>query len=272
MKIILSRIFLLAIVLCIPQLVFSQASGGAIRRPVKKPPTSAPAKPSRPSNTSNGNSHRPSASATVSSDIFEANGVSFKMIRVDGLGSPFYIGETEVTQALWEAVMGSNPSYFKGADRPVEQVSWDDCQTFINKLNAITKKKFRLPKEKEWEYAAKGGNKSHGFKYSGSSEINDVAWYDRNACDGVGPSSPDYGTHNVKTKKANELGIYDMSGNVREWCEDLYCLDLDFKRVNRGGYWSGYTGSGDVSAKYADFPFDQSFNLGLRLALYILYR
>ena len=134
--------------------------------------------------------------------------------------SSYYIGETEVTQELWQAVMGNNPSYYSGnPQRPVEQVSWNDCQEFITKLNQLTGKNFRLPTEAEWEYAARGGNKSKGYKYSGSNTIDNVAWYASNS------SSR---TYDVKTKQANELGIYDMSGNVYEWCQDWY-----------GGYSSG---------------------------------
>lgn len=133
--------------------------------------------------------------------------------------SSFHIGKTEVTQELWEAVMGNNPSKFKGEQRPVENVSWDDCQVFISKLNEKTGKNFRLPTEAEWEYAARGGNKSQHYKFSGSNNIDDVAWYSANTKDKTA-SSPDYGTHNVATKNANELGIYDMSGNVWEMCSD----------------------------------------------------
>lgn len=127
--------------------------------------------------------------------------------------SSFYIGKYEVTQEQWKAVMGSNPSYFKGAKRPVECVSWYDCQEFIRKLNQLTGKNFRLPTEAEWEYAARGGNQSRGYIYSGSNTISDVAWYDDNS---------GQQTHNVGTKASNELGLYDMSGNVWEWCQDWY--------------------------------------------------
>ena len=184
--------------------------------------------------------------------------------------SPYYIGETEVTQALWEAVMGSNPSYSKGSNKPVEQVSWDDCQKFIQKLNQKTGRKFRLPTEAEWEFAARGGNKSQGYKYSGSNNLKDVAWFDDN-------SSKE--THDVKTKQANELGIYDMSGNVWEWCQDWFG---DYStsnqtnptgplsgsnRVNRGGSWINYARHCRVTDRISLLYVDYCDILGLRLAL-----
>ena len=127
--------------------------------------------------------------------------------------SDFYICKYEVTQTLWKEVMGNNPSSWKGDNLPVENVSWDDCQDFIRKLNTLTGKNFRLPTEAEWEFAARGGNKSRGYKYAGSNNIGDVAWYDGNSGNK---------THVVGTKSPNELGIYDMSGNVYEWCQDWY--------------------------------------------------
>lgn len=126
--------------------------------------------------------------------------------------SDYYIGETEVTQELWRAVMGYNQSHFNGEQKPVEQVSWYECKNFINKLNQLTGKNFRFPTEAEWEFAAKGGNESQGYKYSGSNNIDDVAWY---SFDGKE-------TRIVKNKLPNELGIYDMCGNVMEWCGDLF--------------------------------------------------
>jgi len=157
--------------------------------------------------------------------------------------SDFYIGKYPVTQAQWQAVMGANPSYFKGCDDcPVEKVSWEDVQEFIKKLNAKTGKNYRLPTEAEWEYVARGGKQSKGFTYAGSNKLDEVGWYDGNS------SSK---THPVGQKKPNELGIHDMSGNVWEWVED--CWNDSYKgaptdgsawrsgdssrRVVRGGAW-----------------------------------
>ena len=127
--------------------------------------------------------------------------------------SDYYMGKYEVRQSEWEAVMGNNPSGFKGADLPVEQVSWEDCQEFIRRLNALTGLNFKLPTEAQWEYAARGGRLSKGYKYSGSNNIGEVGWYKSNF--------RNY-RHPVGEKQPNELGLYDMSGNVWEWCEDWY--------------------------------------------------
>jgi formylglycine-generating enzyme required for sulfatase activity len=193
--------------------------------------------------------------------------------------SPFSISQTEVTQELWQAVMGTNPSSFTGdLQRPVEQVSWDDCQEFIARLNALTGKNFRLPTEAEWEYAARGGNKSVGTVYAGSDDLEDVAWYYGNSY-AVGPYSADYGTHTVGTKHANELGLYDMCGNVFEWCSDWYGTyneeaqenpvgpETGVRRVTRGGSWFSVSRDSRITFRGNEAPTSRSYSLGLRLAM-----
>ena len=224
---------------------------------------------------------------------FTINGVSFDMVLVKArtftmgatpemedpwddekpvhqvtLTNDYYIGKTEVTQALWKAVIGSNPSFFEGDNKPVESVSWDDCQEFISKLNTATGKNFRLPTEAEWEFAARGGNKSNHYQYSGSDNIDDVAWYNDNSK-----------THDVASKRPNELGLYDMSGNVWEWCSDWYGdysssaqtnptgANSGSYRVSRGGGW--FNLAWDCRSSYRDgySPDGRGYYLGLRLAL-----
>ena len=153
-----------------------------------------------------------------------------KTVHQVTLTNDYYIGKYEVTQALWQAVTGKNPSHFKGDNFPVEKVSWKDCQKFICKLNNMTGRMFRLPTEAEWEYAARGGKKSRGYQYSGSSNISDVAWYDGNSGNK---------THSVGTKQANELGIYDMTGNVWEWCQDWHGSYVSSSQTNPTGAVSG---------------------------------
>jgi len=243
--------------------------------------------------------------STTSNRTFTVKGVSFTMVYVQGgtftMGatseqgsdaldwekpthsvtlSSYMIGQTEVTQALWQAVMGNNPSRFTGdSRRPVENVSWDDCQEFLRKLNSLTGQRFRLPTEAEWEFAARGGVNSRGYKYSGSNTLGNVAWYDSNACDGVGRNSPNYGTHPVGTKQSNELGIYDMSGNVIEWCSDWYGDYSSSSQTNpqgpssgsdhvlRGGSWNNFTRSCRVSFRFEYWAPDFRFiYYGLRLA------
>ena len=240
-------------------------------------------------------------------ETFTVNGVSFTMIAVKGgtftMGataeqgsdaydggkpthqvtlSDYYIGETEVTQELWQAVMGTTiqeqakkGTYDTSLDGvgnsyPMYYISWDDCQTFITKLNQLTGKNFRLPTEAEWEYAARGGQKSRGYKYAGSNILSDVAWY----MDNSGSES-----HPVKQKQANELGLYDMSGNVYEWCQDWYGNygsaaqtnptgpSSGSFRVFRGGSWS-YSASG-CRVAHRDYysPGIRDSNLGFRVVL-----
>ena len=190
------------------------------------------------------------------------------------LTNNYYVGKYEVTQALWQAVMGSNPSNFKGDALPVEQVSWNDCQDFISKLNAMTGKSFRLPTEAEWEYAARGGKKSRGYQYSGSNTLGDVAWY---LLDWYFDDSGS--THAVGTKQPNELGIYDMTGNVWEWCQDWkgsYSSSPQTNptgaasgsnRVLRGGSWYNSAKRCRASCRIGITPGGRDDNLGLRLIL-----
>lgn len=202
----------------------------------------------------------------------------------------FYIGKFPVTQREWEVVMGSNPSGFKGTDRPVERVSWYEAVDFCN---ALSKREgfeecykidganvvldvhaigYRLPTEAEWEYAARGGNKSRGYTFAGSNSLGEVGWYEDNS----GKT-----THSVQQKGSNELGLYDMSGNVWEWCWDLY--DGNYYagspnknptgpasgscRVYRGGSWNFSLGYCMVSYRLFTSPGASGRGLGFRLAL-----
>ncbi len=234
-------------------------------------------------------------------ETFTVNGVSFNMILVKGgtfmMGatdedtyarpwekpahevtlSDYYIGEVEVTQALWRAVMNNNPSWFTSSNgygtdltRPVERVTYSNCKSFITKLNQLTGKSFRLPTEAEWEFAARGGTQSRGYLYSGSDDVNEVAWCKGNAEDK---------THPVASKVANELGIYDMSGNVDEWVSDWYDLYTDEPqtnpqgpatgsyRITRGGSWDQAFRSCRVTYRYDALVTTNSNHVGLRIAL-----
>ena len=235
-----------------------------------------------------------SAAPSVTKNLtFNVKGVTFNMIFIEGgqfmMGglnedskykdndlpvhkvtlSNFYCGQTEVTQALWKAVMGKNPSRWEGMNKPVEQVSWNDCQKFIKKLSKITGRTFRLLTEAEWEYAARGGKMSKGYKYSGSNDLASVAW-----CSGVGALTQD-----VATKQPNELGLYDMSGNVSEWCSDCHAKYSDLSQTNpkgpergelrvmRGGDWSSDATGCCVTFRKRQNPYVSVSKDGLRLAL-----
>lgn len=222
--------------------------------------------------------------------VITVRGVSFTMIQVQGgtfnMGgtyeqfernrnelpvhqvtlSDYFIAETEVTQALWKAVMGTNPSRHKGDNLPVERVSWKDCQKFIQQLNALTGKTFRLPTEAEWEYAARGGNQSKGYLYAGSDSLQVVAWYSCKT------------SHEVKTKRPNELGIYDMSGNVWEWCQDKYGRYQEYAVTNpqgaksghyvsRGGSWDFIARACRVAYRTDEKSDVRESDMGFRLAL-----
>ncbi len=237
----------------------------------------------------------------VKVETFTVNGVTFNMVCVKGgtfmMGatdedsyarpwekpahqvtlSDYYIGEFEVTQALWKAVMNNNPSWFTSSNgygtdlnRPVERVTYSNCKTFINKLNQLTGKIFRLPTEAEWEYAARGGSKSNGYLFSGSDEVSEVAWY-KGAADDM--------THPVGSKAPNELGLYDMSGNVEEWINDWYDLYTDEPqtnpqgpstgsyRITRGGSWDQAFRTCRVTYRYDALTTANSSHIGLRIAL-----
>ena len=238
------------------------------------------------------------ASAPADIETFSVFGVEFKMVKVDGgtftMGaspeqgddaynsekpahmvtlSSYSIGQTEVTQELFLAVMGYNWSHFTGdMNLPADELSWNECQEFITKLNQITGKTFRMPTEAEWEFAARGGKQSKGYKYAGSNDIDEVAWYD----DGISPRT----TKPVATKKPNELGLYDMSGNVMEWCSDWYGNysseaqmdpvgpETGTERITRGGCYNfSLPRMCRVSSRRYYSPTFEAPSNGLRLAL-----
>ncbi len=189
----------------------------------------------------------------------------------------YWIGKYEVTQDEYQSIMGSNPSRFKGGNNPVEMVSWNDAVKFCEKLTERERAagrlpsgyEYRLPTEAEWEYAARGGNKSRGYKYSGSDSIDNVAWYSSNSRNK---------THEVGTKSGNELGIHDMSGNVWEWCNDRYGnypggsttdptgASLGSSRVYRGGSWANYSGNCRSAFRTSALSGGTNFSIGFRVA------
>ncbi len=186
----------------------------------------------------------------------------------------FYMARYPVTQRLWEMVMGDTPSRFEGDRRPVERITWNDAQAFIKKLNAFTQRQYRLPTEAEWEYAARGGRLSRGHQYSGSDKLKEVGWYSDNSHQETKP---------VGLKDANELDIYDMSGNVWEWVEDdwhgsykgapedesawINAGNRGSPRVLRGGGWTSYALYCRVAYRYSYGPDTRTDDVGFRLAL-----
>ncbi len=190
--------------------------------------------------------------------------------------SSFFISKYEVTQEEWNAVMDDYPSNYYGEDKdrfPVEMISWVDCHTFIDRLNALTGMRFRLPTEAEWEFAARGGNYSNGAKFAGGNNAQEVTWNEVNS---------ERRPHIVGTKAPNELGLYDMNGNVWEWCEDWYSNSYYAKsngltdpqgpttgeyRIIRGGSWFDAVRLCRVSSRYMNIDTNRDPGLGLRLAL-----
>ena len=201
--------------------------------------------------------------ATSEQSVYDSDEKPVHSVTLDS----YYIAETEITQAQWYAVMRTKPSRYTGANRPVERVSWDDAQEFCEKLSELTGKKYALPTEAQWEYAARGGKKSKGYMYSGSNTEDDVAWYYSN------------GTHVVKQKQPNELGLYDMSGNVYEWCSDWYGSysssnqtnptgpSSGSRRVIRGGSWDrgAWSYCGRVSNRDDSAPSNHGDHIGFRV-------
>ena len=206
---------------------------------------------------------------TLNIEMIDVEGGTLSLNGNQSSISNFSIGKYPVTQAQWREVMGGNPSYFKDCDDcPVESVSWLDVQDFLKKINQQTGFKFRLPTEAEWEYAARGGNQSKDYLYAGSNDLDEVGWYWKNS----GGK-----THPVGSKKPNELGIYDMSGNVWEWCWDWYGDYLpgakkDYAapeegdyRVIRGGSWFNDAEGCRAADRGYNTPTNRCLNVGFRL-------
>lgn len=246
--------------------------------------------------------------------IETVNGVPFEMVAVEGgtftMGSPlnelgrdsnekqhkvklsnFYIGKTVVTQALWKAVIGHNPSNFIGDNLPVEQVSFNYCQEFIKNINKLTGKMYKMPTESQWEFAARGGNNSKGNIYAGSNNLDKVGWFYENSGDKQVSNASWFTkirnpnnnrTHPVGQKYPNELGLLDMSGNVEEWCQDWYDeyndtlklnptgRDFGSYRVTRGGFWRSSAQDCRVACRSRSNPNEGSFVIGFRLALSLI--
>ena len=280
----MKKSILISILVLIPSLLMAQVAGGVIHRPSNKQSVKM-TNPSSKNNNKNQSQRNKQIIQRLVNNMILVEGGSFMMGKTKEQDShviedrtpihqvslsSFYIAKYEITQEEWQAVMGSNPSTHKGDRMPVENVNWYDCQLFINKLNKLTGKKFRLPTEAEWEYAARGGIKSKGTKYAGSNNASDVSWNCNNC----------KGTNTVGQKIPNELGLYDMSGNVWEWCNDWYGEYIEEHQTNpqgpesgtdkvcRGGCWLYGDFQCLVSCRSRYYPNNPGYShLGLRLAL-----
>lgn len=284
------------------------------RKPSRAADTSSEEESTQPSVQPASNPHVPVSAAQAARNrkkelekrTINVGEVSFTMVKVEAgtfvagsgedgsarhhitLTDDYYIGETEVTQALWMAVMGDNPSEFKDnkvmgfikkklksnnkyANYPVENVSWNDCQAFIERLNAMTGLNFRLPTEAEWEYAARGGNRTFNHSYCGGNNVQEVAWFLENS---------ERSTHPVGGKAPNELGLYDMGGNVAEWCANYIYAYPSTRETNPQGPETGSIrayrgGSWHSDASYCGFSLyrpgagdaDKNSETGLRLVM-----
>lgn len=273
----MKKFFLFILLVAFPLLAIAQASGGQIRRSNKQHfNTNKPILRKRQSVSKKLEGY---SKSILKNKVVTVNGITFTMVGVQGgefkagndhynynnpvrriAVSSFYIAETEVSQDLWESIMGYNPSKWINKDFPVGNVSWDECKAFIAKLNSLTRMNFRLPTDAEWEFAAKGGNLSQGYDYSGSNYLSDVAW-------------TGYNIEILKSRRPNELGIYDMCTPIREWCNDIYDPDyyvhLD-GTVNPQGVSSGelrVLRITDIKDRSAEFRNKKTIICGFRLAL-----
>lgn len=269
----------------LPIFASAQTAGGQVRRPVNKQ-QNVSSKPKKSSNQWNmSDSQRNAILQNLINNMVYVEGGTFLMGATQEQGggileytslpvhhvtlSSFYIGKYEIKQEEWIAVMGENPSKFIGLKFPVNRVSMNDCLTFISKINKLTSKKFRLPTEAEWEYAARGGNISKGFRYAGSNNVNDVAWYEKNS------DKP----HEVGQLAPNELGLYDMSGNVAEWCGDWFDTYNSTTQTNpsgpksgngyvlRGSSWFTFEDEARVSARRCELQNSRCSYNGFRIVM-----
>lgn len=291
----MKQLLFLLIGILLPITLMAQGAGGEIRRPVRantntnsvqsRPVNNTPPRTNNTNNRQSSNSARDAILQKLINNMIQVEGGTLMVGATSEQGndafedekpihlvtiSSFYIGKYEVTQEEWSAVMGSNPSTFISSNNPVNNVSWIDCQNFIRELNKLTGKNFRLPTEAEWEFAARGGNKSNNYKYAGSHAIGLAAWYKDNSSKTI---------HSVGSSLSNELGLYDMSGNVNEWCQD-WKGSYSAKSVNnpsgptsgssriiRGGSWNSNAQSCRVSFRNSFQQDYRNDDLGFRLAM-----